>query len=134
MPGLELDVTDTNIQCYSGCLTSSNVVVTGASDDCHDGSIMQRFLIVLGIGFGVVLLSTIVYRHRSSLNVASGNRICTDMWRYICCCVDSHDRHDGDNGGGTSVSDDTITTRYVLNITNSSLNDWMQKCLFYLFS
>jgi hypothetical protein len=32
---LVVDVTDTDIFCYSGCLTSSKVQIVGASSNCH---------------------------------------------------------------------------------------------------
>ena len=107
MPALELDVSDTDIQCYSGCLTSSSVFVTGASDDCHNGSIMQRFLIVLGIGFGLVLTSTVVHRHWTYLNMSGGNKICIDICQYIGYCF-SCVSFGYDNEG--DVSD--VKTRY----------------------
>lgn len=56
---LSLDVSNTGISCYSGCLTSSRILITGASDNCHDGSVMFNFLIVVGVGVLVVLISTI---------------------------------------------------------------------------
>jgi len=59
--GITIDVSSTDIVCYSGCLTSAAVLVTGASGQCHDGSIMREFVTVLcavlltGIGFTCAL-------------------------------------------------------------------------------
>lgn len=52
---ISIDVSDTGIACYSGCLTSSEVLIVGASNDCHDGSIMREFLMVLICVFIVAL-------------------------------------------------------------------------------
>ena len=126
MPGLELDVTDTKIQCYSGCLTSSNVVVTGASDDCHDGSIMQRFLIVLGVGLVIVLSSTVIYRYLAALNSnnsnnpdhsgtkSSGSHMCGDLVRYIGCCFDFDDYKDKDK---SHIDTTRYTHTYIFSYT-----------------
>ena len=126
MPALELDVTDTNIQCYSGCLTSSNVFVTGASDDCHDGSIMQRFLIVLGVGLVIVLSSTVIYRYLAALNSnnsnnpdhsgtkSSGSHMCGDLVRYIGCCFDFDDYKDKDK---SHIDTTRYTHTYIFSYT-----------------
>ena len=45
--GLSINVSSTGINCYSGCLTSSQVVVTGASSECTTGRVTMRFLITL---------------------------------------------------------------------------------------
>jgi len=108
MPGLELDVSDTDIQCYSGCLTSSSVFVTGASDDCHNGSIMQRFLIVLGIGFGLVLTSTVVHRHWTYMNMSGGSMISMNICQYIGCCLSCIGLGYGNTGDVSAVNN----TRY----------------------
>ena len=47
---------------------------------------MQRFLIVVGIGFGLVLMSTVVHRHGTYMNMSGGNKICVDICQYIGCC------------------------------------------------
>ena len=61
-----MDVSNTNIHCYSGCLTSAKISVIGASDVCHDGSIMKLFGIVAGVFCGLVMIGTMwftYYRH-----------------------------------------------------------------------
>lgn len=57
-----MDVSDTYIGCYSGCLTSSEIMIVGASNTCHSGDIFRNFLTVLGIAISLVLLSTIILR------------------------------------------------------------------------
>ena len=59
---MNLDVSNTAIECYSGCLTSSSLEITGASNTCHNGSIMTRFMIVVGVILGLVLVSAVGYR------------------------------------------------------------------------
>ena len=61
--GMSVDVSQTGIHCYGGCLTSARVAITGASDDCHDGSIMERFIVIVAVFFGCSFLLTLGYRH-----------------------------------------------------------------------
>jgi hypothetical protein len=65
--GASIDVQDTNIRCYSGCLTSSAVLVTGASPNCHDGSIMHEFLVVVGVVLFLSIIFSLAYRFRHHL-------------------------------------------------------------------
>ena len=58
--GITVDVSDTSIACYSGCLTSSPVYVVGASNDCHDGSIFETFLAVTGFFLVVIFMGSLV--------------------------------------------------------------------------
>ena len=59
---LIIDVTDTSIDCYGGCLKTANVVVKGASSDCPDGSIMYHFLLItVGMLILMILLSTVYW-------------------------------------------------------------------------
>jgi len=62
--GASIDVSDTGIECYSGCLTSAAVLVYGASSDCHDGSILLEFLVIAGAVVGLVALFSVAYRLR----------------------------------------------------------------------
>ena len=50
---LSIDVAETKIKCYSGCLTSSNIIITGANNDCHDGNISNGSGSVFVNGLGV---------------------------------------------------------------------------------
>ena len=59
---MSINVSDTGINCYSGCLTSSQVLIYGASDNCHDGSVMREFLILVGIIAIAVVFSTMWHR------------------------------------------------------------------------
>jgi len=59
---MNLDVSVTDIQCYSGCLTSSSILITGASSDCHDGSVTKFFLSVVFICLSVSVIATILFR------------------------------------------------------------------------
>ena len=61
--GFNINVTNTNIHCYSGCLTSTKVIIEGATHICPDGSIMERFGIVVGICVAVSLLATVWYKY-----------------------------------------------------------------------
>jgi len=54
-----IDVVDTNIHCLSGCLKVSDVFVMGIDPNCHDGSIMRRFLTIAGIVLLVLLLASL---------------------------------------------------------------------------
>ena len=56
--GLSIEVVDTGIHCYSGCLTSAKIVITGATNQCHDGNIMERFLLFMSVVLAVGLIST----------------------------------------------------------------------------
>jgi len=60
--GVSIDVRGTAIGCYSGCLTSSHVVLMGASPECHDGSIIEQFIIISGVCFGIAVVCTAMYR------------------------------------------------------------------------
>ena len=61
---VSIDVSDSSIHCYSGCLTSSPVQIIGASDDCHDGSQMRRFICACGVFCAATLLCTCAHRWR----------------------------------------------------------------------
>ena len=58
-----LDVSNTKVECYSGCLTTARIIIKGASNWCPDGSIMKFFGITVGI-FGVVALIVTLYHVR----------------------------------------------------------------------
>jgi len=62
--GTSIDVEGTDIKCYSGCLTSSAVLVTGASPDCHNGSILREFLIFGAVAVSLILMFSLAYRLR----------------------------------------------------------------------
>ena len=67
--GFNINVTNTNIHCYSGCLTSAKVIIEGATHICPDGSIMERFGTVVGVCVAVSLLATVWYKyHRCKYN------------------------------------------------------------------
>ena len=61
--GFNINVTNTNIHCYSGCLTSAKVIIEGATHICPDGSIMERFVIVVGVCVTMSLLATVWYKY-----------------------------------------------------------------------
>ncbi len=65
--GIKIDVSNTGINCYSGCLTSSDVFIVGASPQCHDGSIMERFGIIVGITLLVSISFSIAYYRKFAL-------------------------------------------------------------------
>ena len=70
--GFNINVTNTNIHCYSGCLTSSAVIIEGATHICPDGSIMERFVIVVGVCGSVCVLATVWYKYiRKSVNLST---------------------------------------------------------------
>ena len=89
--GISISVADTDIRCYSGCLTSSKVVIAGATDECHNGSIMERFLLisgtllVLGVGCGV---------YYAFYNDATYSWV-SQKWNHCCVCFTLSD---GDAG------------------------------------
>ena len=61
---MSLDVSNTNVECYSGCLTSSQLVISGVPDAyyCHDGSIMMRFSLLLSAVLFLSITLTIVHK------------------------------------------------------------------------
>jgi hypothetical protein len=59
--GISIDVTGSNIHCYSGCLTSSEVLVTGADEHCHDNKTLLAFVLIVCVGFVVMLAFTGMY-------------------------------------------------------------------------
>lgn len=61
-----IDVDNTGVNCYSGCLTSSEILIYGVTEDCHNGSIMRRFLLVCSIALACVFVSSVLYRGFSS--------------------------------------------------------------------
>lgn len=63
-----LNVENTRIHCYGGCLTSQNVNVIGATTVCPDGSVMRKFLVIICITVGISILCTLHYRFSSTLN------------------------------------------------------------------
>jgi len=73
--GVSIDVSGTGITCYSGCLTSEKVLVVGASPDCHDGSILQHFVILCAACGSIALLSTALLRVHGGSGVASSREL-----------------------------------------------------------
>ena len=65
--GFNINVTNTNIHCYSGCLTSAKVIIEGATHICPDGSIMERFGISVGICCVVCIMATMWYKYNRTL-------------------------------------------------------------------
>ena len=59
--GFSLDVSDTSIHCYTGCLTSSAISVIGSDAACP-GDALSHFLIVVGILVGLIILGNILLR------------------------------------------------------------------------
>ncbi len=62
---LIIDVTNTSIDCYGGCLKTANVVVKGASSDCPDGSIMYHFLLITVSMLILMLLLSTLYCYQA---------------------------------------------------------------------
>lgn len=60
-----MDVTGTGIDCFSGCLTTANVVVEGASSICPDGAVTLRFVVICSIVFAVAVAATWVFRRQA---------------------------------------------------------------------
>ena len=60
-----VEVGNTDINCYGGCLTSAKVIVYGATSSayCHDGSIMEHFTIFVSILGLVAIVATIYYKY-----------------------------------------------------------------------
>jgi hypothetical protein len=77
---MSIDVEGTAISCYSGCLTSSSVLVYGASPQCHDGSIMEQFLLTLGCVMVAVLLASVAFQYRESGFTTRKSSTHTDTW------------------------------------------------------
>ena len=66
MNGVVIDVSDTNIKCYTGCLTSSSILITGAFPACHNGSVLRTFIIIVCIFLILILISSIIYKYAHS--------------------------------------------------------------------
>lgn len=80
--GISIYVEGTAIHCYSGCLTSSHVLIVGASAECHDGRIMQQFAVILSVVFAFVLVFSVAFRLNLKLSVTSSPPDavwCTDL-------------------------------------------------------
>jgi len=63
--GVSIDVSETGIQCYSGCLTSTNVLVTGTVDissgSCRDGKNLRNFLLIVSFRIVLAVACTLGY-------------------------------------------------------------------------
>ena len=59
--GVSIDVDGSGIACYSGCLTSSHVLITGASSDCHNNSQLRLFIVCISIGLVIVFMFSYCY-------------------------------------------------------------------------
>ena len=70
---MSIDVSNTGIGCYSGCLTSSQIIINGADTICPDGSQVERFLLYLICGFVVSILCTIYHQYIHKLVVQIKN-------------------------------------------------------------
>ena len=70
---LYLDVADTNIHCYSGCLTSARIIVAGASNVCPNGSIMELFVIAIAVCFLLSLTAALWYKYSRKSNVVTSS-------------------------------------------------------------
>ena len=84
---LYLDVADTNIHCYSGCLTSARIIIVGASNICPNGSIMELFVIAIAVCCFLSLTAALWYKYFRKSNVISSCfpsinlRLCNG---YVC--------------------------------------------------
>lgn len=66
--GVSIDVTGSNIACYSGCLTSAAVLVQGASPECHNGTVLRDFLVFVAIIISIVAIISLFYQqHRGQV-------------------------------------------------------------------
>jgi len=61
--GISIDVEGSGIVCYSGCLTSAHVSITGASSNCHNNSQLRLFLACISIGLVIVFMFSYGYRN-----------------------------------------------------------------------
>ena len=88
--GMSLDVSSTNIDCYSGCLTSSLIVITGISDVCPDGSILRRFIIIVCCMMIFVIASTCTFTNRIGVGVRLHNNNMSSFYTscYNCFITD----------------------------------------------
>ena len=82
--GMSIDITNTQIDCYSGCLTSAKIVIAGATTSayCHDGSIMERFVIFVVCFVFIFLLATVYYKFYNGM--ISTPSWCSDVWCNCC--------------------------------------------------
>ena len=80
--GISIDVDGSGIGCYSGCLTSAHVLITGASSDCHNNSQLRLFIVCISIGLGIVAMFNFGYYRR--VDVASTGMMSLPSW---CACL-----------------------------------------------
>lgn len=81
--GMSINVTNTAVRCYDGCLTSAEVIIYGASDQCHDGSIMFDFFSALGLILGVAVIATIVARASICAESGEVETGSVSAWNYL---------------------------------------------------
>ena len=95
---LELNVEGTEIHCYTGCLTSQNIDINGASPTCTYGDVLERFIIVMSSYMFIAVLTAIWYRwYRNStyltctINCCNGppstNVVIVFVLRYCSCDI-----------------------------------------------
>ena len=71
-----IDVVDTDIHCYTGCLTSASVAISPQLDICHDGSIMREFLTVVCASLLVAVVFSAVYYGRQWVSLPDVSKSC----------------------------------------------------------
>ena len=137
-PGVNIDVSGTAIDCYSGCLTSSHVLVTGASAECHDGSIMYQFILISSVCAGAAALCTALYHcygwwspalvSLEARGQTTGSRVLSAMggaaWWTRRGGVDAADSN-VDHRPGSAIIFTILLGKCVLGVVISLvLNDW----------
>jgi hypothetical protein len=60
--GISIDVSGTGIVCYSGCLTSAHVLITGASGECQNNLALRIFIACICVFAVLVLVLSYGYR------------------------------------------------------------------------
>lgn len=82
-----IDVSGTDIHCYSGCLTSTQVIVTGASSFCPNGSILQNFLTIVGVVVVLWVLFTVLHKHKASSDAINHYAAVAVKTVHQSCCA-----------------------------------------------
>ena len=87
--GITIDVSGSDIDCYSGCLTSAAVIVTGAPEQCNSGRIMRQFLIIVCTCAAFVLVITLIFRYSGHVEFVLGRRCVSYIMSLYTVCTDS---------------------------------------------
>ena len=81
--GLFVNVENTNIHCYTGCLESVSVIVQGASSSCHNGSVTAQLIYICTSVLSIMCIATAYYWYSTKRKSISSHKSYATYWSWV---------------------------------------------------